>query len=75
MLDIILAIICWFRGWRWKALIPPAITIGLGFITGMIYAVANIEVNSTIITTLFFINLIVWIVQVVMIFNPPSKTE
>ena len=43
ILQIILTIIAWHRGWKWYSLLPVGLAFGIGFIAG-----ASLGVNGSI---------------------------
>ena len=62
---IFISLVCWawFRGWRWWALIPPAVALGFAFILG--FFGANIG-NKEGILAIF--NMTCWVALGIMIF-------
>ena len=66
ILEIILTIIAWNRGWNWKALIPMLSAFGIGFIAGAINPQIGIEI---IVVDVFAV-----IALVVMVSTRPTPT-
>lgn len=48
ILEIILTIVAWFRGWKWKSLIPLGSLLAMGFVIGYIYGIFGYTGDSLI---------------------------
>ena len=70
ILEIILTIIAWGKGWRWFSLIPVGVALSIGFMLGI-----N-EVNMDALgSTTLFIEILVTIALILMIIYPKKKKE
>lgn len=72
ILQIILSIVAWNRGWRWLALIPIFVALPLGFLIGFIggsMGYAPEEMSWAII-----LDIIVFIILIYMCVKPKSDT-
>jgi hypothetical protein len=67
MIDVILAIVAWKRGWGAKAFIPVAVVFSIGFLLGLA-GLARVEF-------VLGLSLLGWLVLGVMIAKPPVKAE
>lgn len=67
MIDVILAVIAWKRGWGPKAFIPVVIVFALGFLIGL----AGLNLGAGI----WLLNLASWSVLGFMIAKPPQRPE
>lgn len=68
ILEIILTVQAWKKGWKWRALLPVAITMGAAFITGYVTAASGNAIENPFAFIIFDILLI--ITQIVMIARP-----
>lgn len=69
IIEIILTVVAWTKGWRFKALIPVAGCLAIGLFLGAIIA----TIGGTIPAGLFIFDIIAVIVLIVMICNPPKN--
>lgn len=74
ILEIILTIIAWIRGWRWKALLPLGSVLVIGFIVGAImgtqgYTIDDIQNQGWIV----FIEVIGFLAMLIMAIVPPKE--
>lgn len=70
ILEIILTVLAWRKGWKAKALIPGAIGIGLGIFIGLMCAAASAPIPAG----LFVFDIGVILGLIVMMCNPPTKS-
>lgn len=47
ILEIILMIAAWRRGWRWRALVPMGVGMGLGFVIGGVIGASGGDVEDS----------------------------
>lgn len=69
LLQIVLTIFAFKRGWRWKSLLPIALGFLVAFIIGMFFAIFSIDENWILFVATIIDSSII-IVLLVMIFNP-----
>lgn len=64
LIEIILTVIAWNRGWRWKALIP----IGIGFFIGVLIGLSGQGVHYA-----YLVDFIIILALLVMALSPNKK--
>lgn len=74
ILEIILTIFAWRKGWKWLALLPVGIGFTLGLIIGFATGVTGGNVND-IKPLAFVLDIIVFIVLIIMNVKGPKTTE
>lgn len=73
VLEIILTILAWRKGWRWKALIPVAIAAGIAFFGGVAIATSGgTAVNNGI---FIIIDILLVITQAVLVSKAPRQEK
>lgn len=69
IIEIILTIVAWRKGWNWLALIPTGVAFCIGLLLGATASQGNVDVMSVIIWDILAIVALVVMVAV----NPPGK--
>jgi hypothetical protein len=69
IIEIILTIVAWNKGWKWLSLLPVGIAILLGF--GIGFCGGTIESNPEVI----FIDILAIIVLIIMSLKTPKNNE
>jgi uncharacterized membrane protein YfcA len=72
IIEIILTVNVWRKGWKWKALIPIASFFTLGFLIGVTVTLAGGQVNVLV---LLPIDLLCIFVLIVMSNKSPQKKQ
>lgn len=76
IIEIILTIIAWIRGWKWKSLIPVGIVLGIGFIVGLIMGVQGYSAHDIEnISWLPVMELFGFIAMLIMAIVPPKEVR
>lgn len=71
IIEIVLTIIAWTRGWKWKALIPVIAAFGIGLIYGLSGAA-----NNGVSPGLIVVDVLAIVALAIMCFvKPKSKTS
>jgi uncharacterized membrane protein YfcA len=74
IIEIILTIFAWRKGWRWKSLLPLGIALGLGFLFGFAIGVSGGDLDSAKgLAVILDIGAI--IALIVMITKAPASTD
>ena len=70
IIEIILTIVAWNKGWKAKALLPMGICLAIGILIGMI--IGSVGVTSVPLGLIVF-DIAAVVVLIVMICKPPKK--
>lgn len=73
ILEIILTIIAWVRGWKWRALIPLISLLVIGFMAGMLLLSLGID-PEVFVPAGIFIDFLGVIALIIMIVVKPKKS-
>lgn len=74
ILQIILTIIAWRNGWKWKSLLPVGILFCVAFLIGYFVGVSGGDLSQ--IGSIYILDIISVIILLVMvIFHPKEKLE
>lgn len=76
LLEIVLTIVTWFRGWKWYALIPILSVLVIGLTMGFIFGVLGydvIEISNQKWVNVF--DILAVAALAVMIVNPPKEKD
>lgn len=71
IIEIVLTIVAWQRGWKWKALLPTGIAFGIGSIVG--FSVGNSGGSLEDVTWVVIFDIIAIIVLIMMCINKPAS--
>jgi hypothetical protein len=74
IIEIILTIFVWRKGWRWWSLLPAALGLLIGFIIGYGIGVAGGDITAATGTSLL-IDVGVIIALIIMLVNGPKPKE
>lgn len=72
ILEIVLTVLAWRKGWKWKALLPPGIGFMTAFLMGIAIEVSGGNVNSAVGVGLV-IDLGVIISLIIMLASEPKR--
>ncbi len=64
ILEIILTVTAWKKGWRWWALLPVAIAFGSAFLTGFVIGASGNTIENPLVFIIF--DLLLIITQIVL---------
>jgi len=74
VLEIILTVIAWRRGWKWRALLAPAIMLGVVFVAGFVSrAIGGPEQMPTVVEVLIDVALIGTLI--IMVIRPRQVAQ
>jgi hypothetical protein len=73
ILQVILSIVAWNRGWRWLALIPMGAALFLGFMIGIIGA--GMGYSPEEMSWAIVLDIIVFIILIYMCAKPPQPNQ
>jgi hypothetical protein len=74
--EIILTIIAWTKGWKWRSLIPLAVGVFLGITLGFLWVLFGGDPESPSVTGIgIILDLILIGFLVYMVSKPPKKTN
>jgi hypothetical protein len=67
IIEIILTVIAWQKGWRWLSLIP----IGAAFCIGLLIGMSGGTINAGVV----FVDVLAIIALIIMCFKKPNETS
>jgi ABC-type dipeptide/oligopeptide/nickel transport system permease subunit len=76
ILEIILTVVAWLRGWKWKSLIPLGTVLIIGLIYGFILGLTGNFVDTTNVVWVNIFDILAIIALLIMVILPPkNKTK
>jgi len=73
IIEVILTIVAWIRGWKWLSLIPIGSAFFLGMLSGSI--IASLGEYPTNIISFIWIDILAVIALLIMIVKPKKKPK
>jgi hypothetical protein len=75
IVELILTVFAWRKGWRWKALIPVACTISLGLFAGTAIGLSGGQLSGATNVLFFFGDLASTAILIVLCVKKPKSLE
>lgn len=75
IIEIILTIVAWVRGWSWKALIPIGSALVLGFIIGFFIVAAGGQITAAVAGLVAILDFIAFTAILVMAIVKPTSVK
>lgn len=76
ILEIILTVVAWLRGWKWKSLIPIGAVLIIGLFYGFILGLTGSFVDTTDVVWINIFDILAILALLIMVILPPkNKTK